>query len=374
MALISVKKTGDYSPETLSSAVAAHFESLGVEKDLYPGIKVLIKPNLLTARRPEQAVTTHPELIRAVILWLRDRGVSDITVADSSGGPYMAKYLETTYSVTGLKALDGLAKLNLSTDWQTVQCPAGFKCRAFNIISPVLKADYIINMPKLKTHSMTAMSGGIKNLFGTIPGLQKPEMHYRFPENGDFCGMLLELAQVVKPDVTLIDAVTAMEGNGPNGGDPRYLGVTLASRDIFAQDCAAARFMGIDPDSVPMLHLAKERGLFNPEDIELCGDGFSPASPPFKLPDTADVDFLTGFPGFLHRPMKKIFDKILRPMPRLQRAKCVGCGKCAESCPAHVIRIENNKAQFQKKGCISCFCCQEMCPAHAIDVKRNLKI
>jgi ferredoxin len=228
-------------------------------------------------------------------------------------------------------------------------------------------------MPKLKTHSMTTLSGGIKNLFGTIPGLQKPEMHYRFPDIDDFCGMLLELAQVVKPNITIIDGITAMEGNGPNGGDPRHLGVTLASRNIFAQDYIAAGLMGISPESVPMIRLAQERGLFSPDDIGLAGDNFSPAQPPFKLPDAADIDFLTGFPDFLRRPLKKIMDGILRPMPKLNKSKCVGCGKCAESCPPQIIKLENGKAHFQKKGCISCFCCQEMCPAHAIDVKRNVK-
>jgi len=373
MSLVSILKTADYNQETVDIAIARHFEALGVERDLRPGMKVTLKPNLLAARRPEQVVTTHPSVLLAVAKWLRERGIEDITVADSPGGPYVSAALKTVYTVSGLKALEGPYKLNYDTGFTEVRCPEGFQNRSFNIINPLAEADYIINIAKLKTHSMTTLSAGIKNLFGSIPGLQKPELHFKYPDLNDFSNMLLEVAATVKPDITVIDAVEAMEGNGPNGGDMRYMGLTLASRDLFAQDFVAAKLMGLEPESVTMLKLALEKKFFSPEEIELVGDSVQPLERPFKLPDSATLDFMSSVPKAFRGPARRLMTNFLRPLPKLERDKCIGCGKCAESCPPHIIRITGGKAVFTTKGCISCFCCQEMCPVHAIKVKRKLR-
>lgn len=370
MSKVSVLKTGDYGEGTLAKAVARHFEELGVEKDLHPGMKVTIKPNLLTARRPGQAVTTHPSIIMAVISWLKSRGIEDITIADSPSGPYMTANLRTVYSVSGLGALEGVTKLNYDTGYKEISCPEGFKNKSFHIINPLADADYIINIAKLKTHTLTVLSAGIKNLFGSIPGLEKPEMHYKNPKPDDFASMLLEVACTVKPNITLIDAVEAMEGNGPNSGDKRFLGLTLASRDLFAQDYVAAGLMGIDRKSVLMLELAEKKGLFSPKDIEIVGDSVEAPEKPFRLPDSSRT--MAGLPSFMRGPTSRIAAILFKPVPKLTVQKCVGCGKCAETCPPHIIKIVNGKASIPKEGCISCFCCQEVCPAHAIEVKRRL--
>jgi uncharacterized protein (DUF362 family)/ferredoxin len=373
MSIITVQQADQYEPETLKRAIDAHFEALNVENDIKPGMKVLIKPNLVTARRPEQSVTTHPEIIRAICHWLRDRGVDDITVADSPGGPHMTANLKTVYNLSGMNQLSDVAKLNLDTGYASVQCPAGFLNKSFNIINPILEADYIINAAKLKTHGMTTLSAGIKNLFGAIPGLQKPELHYRFPDPNDFARMLLEIAQIVKPQITVIDAVHAMEGNGPNSGTTRYMGLTFASRDMYAQDWTACTLMGIDPGSVSMLRLAREMNLFQPEEAEIIGFKPEPSEPPFKLPDSIDADLLKHLPGFLRRPLTPVVTKLVKPVPDVDLSKCIGCGKCAESCPSKIIVIRDKKANISRKKCISCFCCQEMCPVHAIGVKRKIK-
>lgn len=373
MSLVSIRKTEDYRQETVDRAIALHFEALGVEKDLRPGMRVTIKPNLLTARKPEQAVTTHPAVLLSVVKWLRKRGVEDITVADSPGGPYVAAALRTVYAVSGLRALEGPFRLNYDTGWREIRCAEGFENRSFNIINPLADTDYIINIAKLKTHSMTTLSAGIKNLFGAIPGLQKPEFHYKYPELRDFSNMLVEVAATVGADITVIDAVEAMEGNGPNSGDMRYMGLTFASRSLYAQDYVAARLMGLVPESVVMLRLALEKGLLSPEDIELVGDAVQPSDPPFKLPDSAALDFMSFVPRIFRGPAFRAMTKILKPLPKLEREKCIGCGKCAESCPPHIIEMSGGKAVIPIKGCISCFCCQEMCPVHAIKVKRRLR-
>ena len=361
MSTVSVLKTPDYSPEVMAKTVERHFAALGIEKDLKGGMKVVIKPNLLAARAPETATTTNPELVRAVINWLRARGIDNITVADSPAGPFTAQALNTIYKTCGF---GDFPEMNRDTGWQTVRCQDGFKNRSFNIINPIAEADYIINLPKLKTHGMTVMSGAVKNMFGSVPGLQKPELHYKWPEQADFVHMLAELTLTLKPAVALVDVVEGMEGNGPNSGDKKYAGVTFASRDPFTLDRVMADF--IELGDFEMMREFDRMGLIKTP--QLTGDKVQNVK--FRQSDARPLDFTAYVPKLLRKPAKKLFKRLLRPLPKVDHSKCIGCGKCAESCPPHIIKIKNRKAQFTSKGCISCFCCQEMCPVHAIGTKR----
>ena len=165
---------------------------------------------------------------------------------------------------------------------------------------------------------------------------------------------------------TLLDAVDCIEGNGPGGGDVRHMGMTLCSRSPYALDEQAALLMGLRGDMPPTVRAARRRGLMQ-EPAVLAGDALVPASPPIRQPDAivGKERFLSGN-GLFHR-----FFGRGRALPRVDAAKCIGCGRCAESCPMHLIHIENRKAVMTSKGCISCFCCQEMCPAHAIEARRK---
>lgn len=236
MPIVSVQAAGRYDPEVLDRAVAAHFEALDVAGDLRPGMHVLLKPNLLAARDPALAVTTHPELLAAVARWLRAHGISQITLADSPGGVYSAAMLRKLYAACGLSPLEGLLTLNLDV--------SSGRRDGFTLITPVLQADYIINCAKLKTHGLTVMTAGVKNLFGCIPGLKKPEWHCLKPTIDAFSDLLIDLSQAVAPQITLLDAVDCIEGNGPGGGDVRHMGMTLCSRSPYALDEQAALLMG----------------------------------------------------------------------------------------------------------------------------------
>jgi len=372
----------EYKEELIYPAICRSLDALGIAEDMHPGLKVVIKPNLVMAKKPEFPVTTHPLVIRAVARWLREHGISHITLAESSGGLYNAEYMKNIYQVCGMKQLEPELTLNMDFSAQTVPTGDGFANRSFHIITPVAKADYVINICKLKTHAMTGYSGGIKNLFGVIPGLEKPQLHYRWPELSDFSRMLLELARTVSPQLTIIDAIDAMEGNGPTGGTSHPLHMLLAARDLYTQDYFAAGLMKLDPMKIEMIRQAVEAGLARPDEIRLIGDPVPEGLTPFKLPDTKKLDFTGNLPGFLRKPFLFFAGRLLKSYPQLDGEKCVGCGKCAESCPAHVIRIvekkgnsrkaAGKKAVFQKKGCISCFCCQEMCPMKAISVRKAL--
>lgn len=362
----------EYKEELIYDAVCKAIDALSIAQDMRPDLKVVIKPNLVMAKGPEFPATTHPLVIKAVVRWLREHGVSHITLAESSGGLYNAEHMKNVYQVCGMKQLAPDVTLNMDFSAQTINCREGFANHSFHLITPILNADYIINICKLKTHAMTGYSGGIKNLFGTIPGLEKPQMHYRWPDIRDFSRMLLELAQTVNPQLTIIDAIDAMEGNGPTGGTSHPLHLLLVARDFYTQDYFAAGLMKLDPMEIEMIKQAVESGLAKPCEIELVGDPVPDDLTPFQVPDTRKLDFTGSLPDFLHKPFVFIATRLFKSYPQLDKNLCVGCGKCAESCPAHIIKIKNKKAIFKKKGCISCFCCQEMCPMKAISVKKAL--
>ncbi len=355
----------------MRAAVDAHFGALGVAEDLRADLRVLITPNLLGGHRPPQGAPTHPALVSAIVGWLRDNGVNDIAIADSPGGTYRGSYLRNVYEACGYLPLEGAARLNYDTGYQAVTCPEGFLNGGFHIIDPILNADYIINVAKLKTHALAAMTAGVKNLFGAVPGLQKPECHFKYPDRDDFARVLVELALVVGPRVTVIDAVEAMEGNGPLNGRVRRLDLTLASRDVFSQDYVAAKLMGLDPETVPILRQALSRGLINPGDIRTVGFGAKPADPPFELPETLGQG---NNRSFLLRGLGDILKRVYRAVPYIDSSRCVGCGKCAESCPMKIIKIRDHKAGMSTKRCISCFCCQEMCPKDAVRVRHVFRM
>ncbi len=367
----------EYKEELLYPAICKAMDDLSIAEDLRPDLKVVIKPNLVMPKSPEFPVTTHPLVIKAVVRYLHDHGVTNITLAESSTGLYNAEHMKTLYRVCEMNSLEPDLKLNMEFSAQTVPTRKDFKNQSFHLITPIVEADYIINICKLKTHAMTGYSGGIKNLFGTIPGLEKPQMHYRWPDIEDFSNMLLELAQTVSPQLTIIDAVDAMEGNGPTGGTSHPLQMILASKDLYTQDYFATTLMKLDPMNIAMIRRAVEKGLAKPEQLQLIGDGIPDTLTPFQVPDTISLDFSSYVPGFLQKPFTAIAAKLLKSYPQLKKDVCVGCGKCAESCPAHIIQIKEQKdgkkkAHFQKKGCISCFCCQEVCPFKAIEVHKAL--
>lgn len=357
MAVVSIQNAAAYEPGLLDRAIAAHFEALGVAEDLRPGMHVLLKPNLLMGRDPACAVTTHPAVLAAVGRWLRAHGIDKITLADSPGGVYTPALLQKTYTACGLDQLRPLMELNEDVSFQ--------RRNGFDLLTPVVEADYIINCAKLKTHGLTVMSAGVKNLYGCIPGLKKAEWHARRPALDGFCSMLIDLCETVRPDVTLIDAIDCMEGNGPGGGTVRHMGVTLCSRDPYALDEQGALLMGMTAHMPPIVRASRKRGKLS-EPTVLTGDPPVPADPPFVLPDAViGKEKLLTFNGLFHRICGRG-----RVYPVVQSEKCVGCGRCAESCPKHLIEIVGRKAVIRRKGCISCFCCQEMCPAHAIDAKK----
>jgi ferredoxin len=246
--------------------------------------------------------------------------------------------------------------------------------RSFTYTGYLDNADLIINFCKLKSHGMMGMSCAAKNMFGTIPGVIKPEYHYRFPRYEDFADMLLDLDEYFHPVLSIADAVVGMEGNGPTAGTPRPIGCLLASHSPHTLDMIAARLLGFAPDEIPTLAAALRRGLLpeKAEDVVLYGALDSLYVRDFeRVVERRSL----GFTGDGKNPIKRFFGsiagRILRTRPVVKKSLCVGCGVCANICPAKTIVIEEKKAKIKRDACIRCFCCQEFCPKSAIKVHRT---
>lgn len=365
----------DYTPEIIFPALTRAVEASGFTREMVAGRRVLLKPNLLMKRRPEEATTTHPLVVEAAARLLLDWGASEVTIADSPGGPYTRPLLHSIYETCGMTAAarQSGARLNEDTGFTTLRREENRLVREFSIINPVAEADLVVSVCKLKTHSMTTLSGGVKNLFGCIPGLLKPELHLRFPEKADFGEMLVDLALTVKPALTIVDAVVGMEGDGPSGGSPRKLGFLAACQNPFLLDLALCRIIGVTPESVPTIAVSQRRGLCpeNADALSLAGEvQFARPVPGFVPPHAKSVDFLSHTPRLLRPAVSRLWNH-LTPRPVIRRKDCVGCGRCAESCPAHTITIVSGKAQIRYDRCIHCYCCHEMCPVRAIDIRRT---
>lgn len=358
-----------YEYEKVRAVLEEQFYLLKAEEVIRPGMRVAVKPNLVTRSTPDESAVTHPVVICAVVSLLKELGAS-VVIAESPGGPYTPSLLKGIYEQSGCAQAEQYgAELNLDCTWGELKAPKARLCRSFSVITPLLQADAIVDVCKLKTHCMMGMSAAVKNLFGSVPGLMKPELHCRFPEKEPFGTMITDLCQALRPVLSVVDAVTAMEGNGPTGGQPRHVGALLASRSPYAVDLACTQIIGMDPESVYPLRSAMERDLCPrtaEELVWLCEPASRFAVPDFLQPESKSADFITRLPKFL----QPLATRLATPSPKIRTAECVGCGKCAESCPQHTITIRDRKAVIDYTNCIRCYCCHEMCPKHVIDIRR----
>jgi len=221
---------------------------------------------------------------------------------------------------------------------------------------------------------MMGFSCAAKNLFGVIPGTQKPEYHFRFSTYEAFSDMLVDLNEYFKPKLAICDAVIGMEGNGPTAGTPRKIGCLLASPSTHKLDLVAASLIGLKKEEVPSLLAAYRRGLIpeKADEIDVSGD---PSQ--FYIRDYETVTTLhsLGFRGASDNVLSGIFgntlQKLLITKPKLNKKQCVGCNRCGELCPAKAITMQNGKAVIDRETCIRCFCCQEFCPRGAMKIHRT---
>lgn len=371
---VSIFPCKTYDPAEVRNALEKVLEPLGGLNWVTPGMTVAIKANLVTFLKPEAAATTHPELLCALTALLKERGAK-VVVGDSPGGLYTRAYVDRIYAVTGMKAVEAAgAEMNRDFGIRQATFPEAKEAKTFTYTAWLDKADAIINFCKLKTHGMMAMSGAAKNMFGVVPGTEKPEYHYRYPDPMRFSEMILDLNEYFKPRLSIIDAIVGMEGNGPTAGTPRPIGVLLASESPHEADLVGAALIGLSPKQVPTLQAAVGREYIpqTPEELQMFGEWKSYVVGDYQRVETShSLRFNRDSEKFFGKISAKFMDKALASRPVLQPDECVGCKECFKICPAKAIEMVNKKPKIERNKCIRCFCCQEFCPKGALKVKRT---
>ncbi len=375
MAKVSISKCDSYSIKAVRTAVRQSVEHLGgMSAFVNPGDRVLLKVNLLMRRKPEKVTTTHPYVAQAVAELVLEAGGKPM-IGDSPGGYhfYNRKVLEAVYETCGMKqaALISGAELNYNTEAVDVPFPEGRIMKSIKTIKPVLEADKIINLPKIKTHMMTVYSGAVKNLFGIIPGSYKSEYHLRFEDTRDFADLLIDICMFSKPVLTVMDAVEGMEGYGPAHGNPRKVGLIISGTDPYNLDVAASKIIGFGKGQIPTVVKSIERGLCKGDtaSIEMFGESLEDVLVPnFKKP-TRKISF-NFYNVLLPKCISKLLNSVIKPKPQFDLKKCKSCGVCARSCPPGVIQMYDGKPTVDLGKCIRCFCCHELCECGAVKIKR----
>lgn len=367
---VSLVPCATYAPDEIESALRAVLAPVGGLDFVVPGMTVGIKANLVSAMKPEDAATTHPALLCALVRMLKAAGAGRVIVGDSPGGPFTATYVGHIYKVTGMEAIEEAGgELNRNFGQKNAVYPEGRVLKSLTYTAWLDECDALIDFCKLKTHGMMGMSAAAKNMFGVIPGTTKPEYHFRFPNHTDFSRMIVDLDTRFAPRLCLCDAVEGMEGNGPTQGTPRHIGALLASHSPHKMDLVCAAMIGLGIGDVPTLGAARERDLIPDSADALC---LNTPLTPFLIADYQNV----ACQSMLFDRKSKLFGKIakaaLSSRPALHKSTCVGCGLCARICPANAIRMHKKNPVIDRRVCIRCFCCQEFCPKGAMRVHRPL--
>jgi len=366
---ISFYKQTDYSIQDLQAIIDDIFKEYKLIDNL-DGKKVLLKVNLLMGKSPDEAITTNPDFVIAVARTIKKYGGQPF-LADSPGGPFNKTALKFAYSKSGYiePAEAGEYELNYNTEYYIVESPEGYRAKSFKICSFVQEADLIINLPKLKTHGLTLYTGAIKNMFGLVPGITKAEYHLKLQKINDFCHMLLDLHEAITPDLTIMDGIQGMEGDGPSSGITRQFNTVIASRSAIDLDIVVSYLLRKDKyKKDPLPAAISERGIPVDFDKKIIPDWVKEYFNDVKTPKVDKTSNLID--RRIPEPISKFIEQFIRPKPVILD-NCIACGICAENCPAEVIIIKE-KAEIDLSGCIRCFCCQELCPHNAVEIKYPL--
>jgi len=341
---VSVEKCDSYEPEKLRKVLEKSLENIGYK--LKENQKVLIKPNLLGAFKPEQAITTNPAILEELCKILKGKNC-EIFIGDSAGHD-----TENVLEVSKINTLSKYGKI-LNFDKENFKT-FEIKGKKVNLPKILFEVDLIINFAKMKTHVFTGVTLCSKNLYGCIPGKLKNYFHKLNQTHGKLSEILIELNKIIKPQLNFIDAIVAIEGNGPAAsGEKVDSKLVLVSENIFAVDIIGTEIMGFDVNSIETNKLS---GI-KKQDIKVIGEKVEDVKMNFKKP--------SGFINPVIVSLNKLF-----PNPRISfdKEKCKKCNICENHCPVKVISLETNDGfpVCNNKDCILCFCCVEMCPYDAV--------
>ncbi len=351
MTKVIIKKA-EYDYDFLKPLVFEIMDSLGGDR-IVKSSRVVIKPNLLAPAAPDRAIVTHPLVIRAVVEYVNEKGARP-QVSDSPAIGSFKKILSESGIEQELKGLD----VDFKEFKESVSVDVGKPFNRIDIARDAIESDFLINLPKLKTHAQMKLTLGVKNLFGCVVGMKKPEWHFRAGVDREmFADLLARICKAVNPAMTIMDGILAMDGQGPGkGGTPKKLGLVLGSNNAAAMDITICKMLGLEPDAL------FTNKMFGPIDGEIITEGDLPVISGFKFPEISPLLFgPQGMQGFSRRHL------VQRPVS--DDNLCKMCGECWKYCPAKAISQHGKNIQFDYDACIRCYCCIEVCPHGALQAK-----
>ena len=356
---VSISKCSSYQLEEVQTAVLKCLDAIGgISSFIRPSDKVMIKPNMLQGKSPDEAITTHPAVVEAVANIVKDAGAIPM-IGDSPGGP--ARGMESFWDITGFSEVSKRTGAHLVNFEKTGSNKKTRNHIEYRISKKVLESDVIINLPKIKTHGLTIFTCAVKNMYGVVPGLIKTEYHKKAPNPSKFAEYVVDIYALSKPQLNIVDGVIGMDGTGPSAGNPKELGMILASTDGVAVDVLLCDMLGKDPMKVPTNRIAVEQelGEGDIDKIEIIGE--APIIHNFKWPPNISGS-LDMIPPSIARGLMKLFWS----RPAIDSKVCTNCKTCVKSCPVDAL-IENTPIpEFEYGECINCLCCMEMCPEKAV--------
>jgi len=358
---VSIRSAAGYQRAVVEAAMVQVLAPLGgMSAFVKPGQRVLIKPNMLSGKAPDKAVTTHPEVVRAVIRLAQQAG-GLVSVGDSPG---VGQPRQVAAKCGILQVIEETGAAFAPFTESVKVRPQGTTFHELEIARDILDAEVIINLPKLKTHQMMGFTCAVKNLFGAVVGMRKPRLHLQAgTDKAFFALMLLELAEYVRPALSIVDAIVGMEGDGPGSGDPVPIGALLAGVEPLAVDTVAAELVRLDAEYIWPQKIAQQTGRSGSflDQVEIVGDDLRALRPArFRPAKASDVNF--GLPSFLKNRLRRS----LTALPEVDGEQCQACGLCVKHCPPKAMTLNGNGLHIDYKRCIGCFCCQELCPYGAI--------
>jgi len=372
MSTVSLLKYNTYNRDEIFEAINHSLENISFNPSDIAGCRIAIKPNLLTAASPESGVTTHPEFFRAVVHFIKEHKGIPVLVES----PAFFR-LDKVLKKCGYDDVIIEEKIIIADTGKTsiIRNENGVKYKSFNVAEDIVTSDFIFNLPKLKTHSLTYFTGAVKNLFGTIHGLEKSKWHFKTENEREFMSFLLDLYGAFtysKKDriISIMDGIIGLEGEGPGkSGKPVLSKAVIAGKDAIAVDAVAVTIAGLDINKTTLCLEGEKRGLGTAslKNINIIGSSFHDFENHFIPPKTKSFSTYIPLSTTL---LKNLFVK--KPFP--DKKKCTLCYQCKTICPAGVIEKSKNGfiPFYNYKKCIRCYCCMEICPEGVISLKRKI--